>query len=198
MAAATPADRDRWADALRAGSLLVVILGHWLMVAVTPAGEITNTLKLIPWLQPVTWVLQVMPLFFLVGGVAHAYSLDSLARRGGTGPGAYAAFIGARAARLLRPRVCPFLGVTGIGFLQVLCCWHAVGEGDGEGVQGRLPPSDPSCLPEALGVQGPHDQVERLAGGLLGREVALGVHGAPEPGVQALDRYLEPLAGLVP
>lgn len=103
MAAATPADRDRWADALRAGSLLVVILGHWLMVAVTPAGEITNTLKLIPWLQPVTWVLQVMPLFFLVGGVAHAYSLDSLARRGGTGPGAYAAFIGARAARLLRP-----------------------------------------------------------------------------------------------
>ena len=53
-AAATPADRDRWADALRAGSLLVVIIGHWLMVAVTPAGEITNTLKLIPWLQPVT------------------------------------------------------------------------------------------------------------------------------------------------
>lgn len=102
-AAATPADRDRWADALRAGSLLVVIIGHWLMVAVTPAGEITNTLKLIPWLQPVTWVLQVMPLFFLVGGVAHAHSLDSLARRGGTGPGAYAAFIGARAARLLRP-----------------------------------------------------------------------------------------------
>jgi fucose 4-O-acetylase-like acetyltransferase len=83
--------------------LLVVIIGHWLMVAVTPAGEITNTLKLIPWLQPVTWVLQVMPLFFLVGGVAHAHSLDSLARRGGTGPGAYAAFIGARAARLLRP-----------------------------------------------------------------------------------------------
>ena len=54
MAAATPADRDRWADALRVGSLLVIIVGHWLMVAVTPTGEITNTLDLIPRLQPVT------------------------------------------------------------------------------------------------------------------------------------------------
>ena len=110
MAAATPADRDRWADALRVGSLLVVIVGHWLMVAVTPTGEITNTLDLIPRLQPVTWVLQVMPLFFLVGGVAHAHSLGSLARRGGTGPGGYAAFIRARAARLLRPTLA-FLAV---------------------------------------------------------------------------------------
>ena len=110
VAAATPAGRDRWADTLRVGSLLVVIFGHWLMVAVTPAGEITNTLKLIPWLQPVTWVLQVMPLFFLVGGVAHAHSLDSLARRGGAGPGVYAAFIRARAARLLRPTLA-FLAV---------------------------------------------------------------------------------------
>jgi hypothetical protein len=110
VAAATPADRDRWADALRVGSLLVVIVGHWLMVAVTPTGEITNTLDLIPRLQPVTWVLQVMPLFFLVGGVAHAHSLGSLARRGGTGPGGYAAFIRARAARLLRPTLA-FLAV---------------------------------------------------------------------------------------
>ena len=110
VAAATPDTRDRWADALRIGSLLVVVFGHWLMVAVTPSGEITNTLKLIPWLQPVTWVLQVMPLFFLVGGVAHAHSLDSLARRGGDGPGAYAAFIRARAARLLRPTLA-FLAV---------------------------------------------------------------------------------------
>lgn len=103
VADATPASRDRWADTLRVGSLLVVVFGHWLMVAVTADGEITNTLKLIPWLQPLTWVLQVMPLFFLVGGVAHAHSLDSLARRGGSGPGRYAAFIRARAARLLRP-----------------------------------------------------------------------------------------------
>lgn len=70
--AATPADRDRWVDTLRVGSLLVVILGHWLMVAITPAGQITNALAVVPALQPLTWLLQVMPLFFLVGGVAHA------------------------------------------------------------------------------------------------------------------------------
>ena len=81
IAAATPADRDRWVDALRVGSLLVVILGHWLMVAITPDGRITNALTVVPSLQPLTWVLQVMPIFFLVGGVAHAHTLESLERR---------------------------------------------------------------------------------------------------------------------
>ncbi|MFZ1286590.1 MAG: acyltransferase family protein [Candidatus Phosphoribacter sp.] len=112
VAAATPANRDRWADALRVGSLLVVVVGHWLMVAVTADGEITNALKLIPALQPATWVLQVMPLFFLVGGVAHAHSLDSLTRRGWI-PGSYAAFARARAARLLRPTLA-FLAVWAV------------------------------------------------------------------------------------
>lgn len=43
--------------------------------------------------------------------------------------------------------------------LEVLCCWHAVGEGDGEGVQRQLPPGDPSCLPDAehLGYE-PHER----------------------------------------
>ncbi len=30
--------------------------------------------------------------------------------------------------------------------LQILRCRHPVGEGDSEGVQGRLPARDPSCL----------------------------------------------------
>ena len=103
IAAATPADRDRWVDTLRVGSLLVVILGHWLMVVLTDDGEITNALALVPALQPVTWVLQVMPLFFLVGGVAHAHTLESLDRRRPSGPGRYAVFFHRRALRLLRP-----------------------------------------------------------------------------------------------
>ena len=128
IAAATPPDRDRWADALRAGSLLVVVLGHWFMVAVTDDGEITNSLKLLPELQPLTWVLQVMPVFFLVGGVAHAHTLESLARsRGrslaGPDPGRYAAFVRGRAARLLRPTLV-FLGVwVGLGLLAHLAGW---------------------------------------------------------------------------
>ena len=106
-AAATPATRDRWVDALRAGSLLVVVLGHWLMVVLTSDGEITNALTVVPALQPLTWLLQVMPLFFLVGGVAHSYALDSLDRRVPPGsPGRYAAFFRARAVRLLRPSRC--------------------------------------------------------------------------------------------
>lgn len=121
--AATPATRDRWADALRVGSLLVVVGGHWLMVAVTPDGEISNTLKIIPALQPLTWVLQVMPLFFLVGGVAHAHSLESLAGRSGSTTGRYAVFVRARAARLLRPSAV-FLAVwLGVGVVADRAGW---------------------------------------------------------------------------
>ena len=103
IAAATPPDRDRWVDTLRIGSLLVVILGHWLMVVLTDDGQITNALALVPALQRLTWVLQVMPLFFLVGGVAHAHTLESLDRRRPPGPGRYAVFFHRRAWRLLRP-----------------------------------------------------------------------------------------------
>jgi hypothetical protein len=43
-------------------------------------------------------------------------------------------------------------GVRGVHVLLVLRRWHAVGEGDGEGVQSWLPPHGPSCLTGALGV----------------------------------------------
>jgi hypothetical protein len=95
-------DRDRVADALRAGSLAVVMVGHWLMADVSPGGRVGNALTSAVALQPLTWVLQVMPLFFLVGGVAHGYALQSARRRGLTGTGGYGAFVGTRAQRLLR------------------------------------------------------------------------------------------------
>jgi hypothetical protein len=103
LAAATPPSRDRYADLLRVASLGVVIAGHWLMaVPVTGADgstRVTNVLALVPALQPVTWLLQVMPVFFLVGGFAHATALASIRRRGG----GYADFARSRTARLLRP-----------------------------------------------------------------------------------------------
>ncbi|OEJ32323.1 hypothetical protein BGK67_14130 [Streptomyces subrutilus] len=37
-AAATPASRDRYVDLLRVASLGVVVLGHWLMAAVSGDG----------------------------------------------------------------------------------------------------------------------------------------------------------------
>jgi Acyltransferase family len=117
VAAATPATRDRYVDALRVGSLVVVIIGHWLMADVAPDGKVGNALVSVPALQLLTWVLQVMPLFFLVGGVAHAHALAALDRRGVTGPGRYATFVGSRASRLLRPTLV-LIGVwTGVGLL---------------------------------------------------------------------------------
>ncbi|MET9604403.1 acyltransferase family protein [Streptomyces sp. NPDC006512] len=100
MAAATPASRDRYVDLLRVASLGTVVLGHWLMAAVAGDG-IGNLLALVPPLQVLTWGLQIMPVFFFVGGFAHALSYRSLARKA-DGP-VYAAFLRARLQRLLRP-----------------------------------------------------------------------------------------------
>lgn len=126
--AATPADRDRYVDALRVASLLVVAMGHWMMGGVTQDGQVTNVLAQLRWLQPLTWVLQVMAVFFLVGGVAHAYTLS---RRPVQGPGEYSTFIRRRVQRLVRPAAV-FLGVwVGIGVLAHLVGW--VGSPGGSG-----------------------------------------------------------------
>ena len=102
LAAATPATRDRYVDFLRAFSISVVVLGHWLMATVTwddSGVRAGNLLAAVPAMQPLTWLLQVMPVFFFVGGFAHAVTWDSV-RRGG---GRYAQFVHGRIVRLLRP-----------------------------------------------------------------------------------------------
>ncbi|MET8954439.1 acyltransferase family protein [Streptomyces sp. NPDC004393] len=113
LAAATPESRDRYVDLLRAGSLGVVVLGHWLMAAVSVDTDgqvqVGNLLALQPRLQPLTWLFQVMPVFFYVGGFAHALSCRSVRRKN---PKAYSAFLRARLRRLLRPTVV-FIGVWG-------------------------------------------------------------------------------------
>jgi fucose 4-O-acetylase-like acetyltransferase len=69
LAAATPEGRDRWIDFLRAFSIGAVVFGHWLVAVVVWEGgsvEGFNALERIPVLA-LTWLLQVMPLFFFVG-----------------------------------------------------------------------------------------------------------------------------------
>ncbi|XIE78854.1 acyltransferase [Streptomyces sp. SBR177] len=110
LAAATPASRDRYVDLLRVASLGVVVLGHWLMAAVTADGQVGNLLAVVPGLQALTWVLQVMPVFFFVGGFSHALAHRSRPR--------YAAFLRARLQRLLRPTMV-FIGVWGALALAV-------------------------------------------------------------------------------
>lgn len=98
----TPPGRDRSIDALRAGSIAVVVLGHWLMATVGPDGTVGNVLTAAPWLPYLTWVFQVVPVFFLVGGYGHGRSLA----RGRS----YGSFVTGRVSRLLPP-VGVFLGV---------------------------------------------------------------------------------------
>jgi hypothetical protein len=110
LAAATPVTRDRYVDLLRVASLGVVVFGHWLMAAVTTDGSVGNLLAVVPGLQVVTWVLQVMPVFFFVGGFSHALAHRSRPR--------YAAFLRARLQRLLRPTMV-FVAVWGAVALVV-------------------------------------------------------------------------------
>ncbi|MDX3540002.1 acyltransferase [Streptomyces sp. MB09-01] len=124
LALATPPGRDRYVDLLRVVSLGTVIAGHWLMAAVSSDG-IGNLLALVPALQVLTWGLQVMPVFFFVGGFSHALSYRSLARRSGTS--VYAAFLRARLQRLLRPTLV-FVLVWAAAALAV----QLAGRGDGQ------------------------------------------------------------------
>ncbi len=98
----TPADRDRYLDLLRVASILLVVLGHWVVRVVTDAdGELAigYLLALAPGSQWATLLVQVMPLFFLVGGVVNAQSW----RRARDRRDAAAAWVELRAQRLLRP-----------------------------------------------------------------------------------------------
>jgi Acyltransferase family len=98
--AATPPQRDRTVDALRALAIAGVILGHWLVTALVlshgPAGTTVqdkSPLAAMPALTPVSWIFQTLAIFFLVGGYAAARSY-----RGG-----YPAWLRQRLVRLSRP-----------------------------------------------------------------------------------------------
>lgn len=110
MAAAT-GDRDRVVDLLRISSLIVVVAGHSIMLTVDgPLGEganahfdLGNLLADYPALQPLTWLLQVLPLFFFAGAAAATYGFigraaDPKGARPALGP-----WLFRRSQRLLRP-----------------------------------------------------------------------------------------------
>ncbi|MEW1657259.1 acyltransferase [Streptomyces sp. NPDC093707] len=99
---ATPPDRDRALDALRAVAILGVVLGHWLVTAlITDSGTLhgASPLQRMPQLAPVSWLFQTLAVFFLVGGEVAARS-HAAARARGT---AYRHWLHARLGRLFRP-----------------------------------------------------------------------------------------------
>ncbi|WP_020576082.1 acyltransferase family protein [Actinopolymorpha alba] len=105
VTAATPAHRDRAIDGLRALATVGVIVGHWLVGALIPQSDgalrISSPLRTLEGLAPASWFLQMLGLFFLVGGYSSALSL----RRSGERGESYAGWLGQRFVRLGRPVV---------------------------------------------------------------------------------------------
>ena len=110
LAAQTPASRNRAIDFYRAAALTIVVLGHWLASAVyvEPDGALrfTNILELAAWTHWLTWFIQVIPVFFIVGGYANWRSYHAAVRN----DRAVGDWITARFRRLMTPIV-PFLAV---------------------------------------------------------------------------------------
>ena len=108
-----PPGRDRAVDVARLASLVVVMFGHCalLLATIDDGGvRIGNILGALPALTPITWVLQVMPLFFLAGGAAGAYGYRAATPWG--------SWLFTRAQRLCRP-VFWYLAAWSLGLLVV-------------------------------------------------------------------------------
>src|SRR6266508_3718034 len=105
--------RDEFIDLCRAFSLLVVVLWHWVFTIVVwhstgPSADSPLSFTRNLWI--LTWLLQVMPVFFFVGGYAHLQLWSKLRGSGGS-------FVLGRMRRLLVPS------------LALLAVWGAVAAG---------------------------------------------------------------------
>ncbi|MGV9909955.1 acyltransferase family protein [Streptomyces tendae] len=116
----TPAHRDRAIDGLRALALLAVPTGHWLVGGFTldEGGGLHNASPLATFggLAPASWVLQMLGIFFLVGGYS---SYLSYRRR----KGSVREWTVGRLRRLGRP----VLGVTAVWALLLPLLHYGAG-----------------------------------------------------------------------
>lgn len=96
--AQTPPGRDRAIDVIRIVSLVGVVLGHTIMATSKIVDEVfvwDNLLTTSTVFQALTWVLQIMPLFFFAGTAASVSSWQPHHSWGG--------FLLKRCTRLFRP-----------------------------------------------------------------------------------------------
>ena len=113
LAAATPPERDRVVDFVRVAAVGVVVVGHWLLAAVTwddDGVHGANLLASVPWTHWLTWAFQVMPLVFVAGGAANAASWASAQRK----QQGYGDWLQGRLRRLVRPAAA-LLGTWTVG-----------------------------------------------------------------------------------
>lgn len=113
-----PADpaggRDALVDLLRSLATTTVVLWHWvftILVWRSDGPHADNPIGYVSGLWSLTWILQVMPLFFVAGGFVHA---RAWARDRGR-PGAWASFIKRRAVQLGVPALVLIAVVAGAG-----------------------------------------------------------------------------------
>jgi fucose 4-O-acetylase-like acetyltransferase len=95
-------DRNRYADLLRVVAIGGVVYGHWLLISITDnGGQLSgvDALGYVPWAQWLTWLFQVMPVFFLVGGYVNALSWTAHRDHGES----WSSWVKHRALRLLPP-----------------------------------------------------------------------------------------------
>ena len=92
--------RDQYVDLLRSISLVVVVIWHWVFTILVVSPETvspSNPIGFTRGLWVATWVLQVMPVFFFVGGYTHHRSFRNYTR------GTSRRFLKRRMGRLLGP-----------------------------------------------------------------------------------------------
>ena len=98
VAAQTPADRDRAIDVIRIVSLVAVVVGHTIMATSIIRDRVfswDNLLTTSVVFQALTWIFQIMPLFFFAGAAACVQSWHPGASWGG--------WLMKRCTRLFRP-----------------------------------------------------------------------------------------------
>ncbi|MDQ3987579.1 MAG: acyltransferase [Actinomycetota bacterium] len=124
-----PADpgggRDDLVDLLRSLATTTVVLWHWvftILVWRADGPHADNPIGYVSGLWSLTWVLQVMPLFFVAGGFVHS---RAWARDRGR-PGAWATFVKRRAIQLGLPSLVLIAVVAGAG--TAIALLHAGGD----------------------------------------------------------------------
>ena len=107
------AQRDLVVDLIRTACVVLVVIVHVTMVGVGSDASglrVTSPLQELPWYVAATWIGQVMPLFFVVGGFASAVGWRSTVARGGGARD----WVATRLVRLYRPAV-PLFAVLAVG-----------------------------------------------------------------------------------
>lgn len=109
---AVPEGRDLTLDLARVVCVVLVVFVHILFTGVGRAADgsllIERTVEAQPWFAAASWIANIMPLFFVVGGYAARAGWRSAAARGDSAD----SFVRVRLVRLARPALPLFVFLT--------------------------------------------------------------------------------------